>query len=127
MELGQKLRVLIGYKGKALCRSREEACTDGPPAVPLSSRLLDQLYKGALAVKRKRLSEHSMYEAKRRLRDLGVIAPAASRRRPRFARIAVSETPKSFPLRARLANGVVLEWREAPQGEALRTLIGALS
>ena len=42
------------------------------------------------------LSEHSLYEAKRRLRELGVIAPAARRRAgssgsARFARVAVSD------------------------------------
>ena len=79
--------------------------------------------------KRNRLSEHSLYEAKRRLRELGVIAPVAPRRTgaARFARVAVSEAPRSCPLRARLASGAVLEWSEAPRGEALRELIGALS
>ena len=79
--------------------------------------------------KRNHLSEHSLYEAKRRLRELGVIAPVAPRQTgtPRFARVAVLEAPRSSPLRARLASGAVLEWSEAPRGEALRELIGALS
>ena len=87
--------------------------------------------------KRLGLSEHSLYEAKRRLRELGVIAPAAARRpgsgssagSARFARIAVPEAAvaSGSPLRVRLASGAVLEWGEAPRGEALRELVGVLS
>ena len=78
---------------------------------------------------RKGLSAHSLYEAKRRLRALGVVAPAAARRlgRSRFARVSVPAAARPTPLRARLASGVMLEWSEAPQGEALRELIGWLS
>ncbi len=78
------------------------------------------------------LSKHSLYEAKRRLRELGVIAPVAARGMSpapaRFARVAVSDTPVAHgsPLRVRLANGAVLEWSEAPRGEALRELVGVL-
>ena len=80
--------------------------------------------------KRLGLSEHSMYEAKRRFRVYGLIAPARpqSGRRPAFARVAVAEairTPAS--LRVRLASGTVLEWSEAPQGDALRELVGLVS
>ncbi len=76
------------------------------------------------------LSESSLYEAKRRLRACGVIAPAPQRRAssPRFARVAVADatrTPAS--LRVRLASGALLEWSEAPQGDALRELIGLVS
>ena len=88
--------------------------------------------------KRLGLSEHSLYEAKRRLRELGVIAPAAARRpgsgssagSARFARVAVPEAAvvaSGSPLRVRLASGAVLEWSEAPRGEALRELVGVLS
>jgi hypothetical protein len=77
------------------------------------------------------LSKHSLYEAKRRLRVLGVIAPVAARgvSPARFARVAVSETPvaNGSPLRVRLAGGAVLEWSEAPRGDALRELVGVLS
>ena len=83
------------------------------------------------------LSEHSLYEAKRRLRELGVIAPAAARRlgsagsagSARFARVAVREAAvaSGSPLLVRLASGAVLEWSEAPRGEALRELVGVLS
>ena len=77
------------------------------------------------------LSEHSLYEAKRRLRELGVIAPGARRcaGSPRFARVSVSDEPvaSGSPLRVRLASGAVLEWSEAPHGEALRELVGMLS
>jgi hypothetical protein len=80
--------------------------------------------------KRLGLSEHSMYEAKRRLRAYGLIAPAASRgtRRPVFARVAVAGTVRvPASLRVRLASGAVLEWSEAPQGDALRELVGLVS
>ncbi len=85
--------------------------------------------------KRLGLSEHSLYEAKRQLRELGVIAPAAARRpvsagSARFARVAVPEAAvvaSGSPLRVRLASGAVLEWSEAPRGEALRELVGVLS
>jgi hypothetical protein len=87
--------------------------------------------------KRLGLSEHSLYEAKRRFRELGVIAPAAARRpitagsagSARFARVAVPEgsVASGSPLRVRLASGAVLEWSEAPRGEALRELVGVLS
>ena len=80
--------------------------------------------------KRHGLSEHSLYEAKRRLRKLGVLAPVALQRTGsrRFARVAVSgaPAPSGSPLRVRLASGAVLEWNEAPRGEALRELVGML-
>ncbi len=76
------------------------------------------------------LSESSLYEAKRRLRACGVIAPAPRRRvsSPEFVRVEVagsSRTPAS--LRVRLESGALLEWSEAPQGDALRELIGLVS
>lgn len=77
--------------------------------------------------KRLGLSEHSMYEAKRRLRAYGLIAPAAQGKTapPRFTRVAMasSEASPGMSLRVRLASGVVLEWGEAPQGDALRELV----
>ncbi len=81
--------------------------------------------------KRLGLSEHSMYEAKRRLRACGVIAPAAQRKPslPCFTRVAIerSEGSPGRSLRVRLSSGAVLEWSEAPQGDALRDLIGFVS
>ncbi len=80
--------------------------------------------------KRLGLSAHSMYEAKRRLRVYGLIAPALGRevRRPGFARVAVAEIDRApASLRVRLASGAVLEWSEAPQGDALRELVGLVS
>ena len=82
--------------------------------------------------KRLGLSEHSLYEAKRRLRRRGVLAPASVRRRPppaRFVRVVAARPesrPTSSPLRVQLASGAVLEWAEAPAGEVLRELIGWL-
>ena len=72
-----------------------------------------------------------MYEAKRRLRSRGVIAPAAQHKTspPRFTRVAIerSEGCPVRSLRVRLSSGAVLEWSEAPQGDALRDLIGLVS
>ena len=74
------------------------------------------------------LSASSMYEAKRRLRGYGLIAPARGARRPAFARVAMAEVVRApASLRVRLASGAVLEWSEAPQGERLRELIGLMS
>ena len=77
------------------------------------------------------LSESSLYEAKRRLRACGVISPAPQRRvfSPAFARVAVADARGAAPasLRVRLASGALLEWHEAPQGDALRELIGLVS
>ena len=80
--------------------------------------------------KRLGLSESSLYEAKRRLRALGVIAPSPKRPTPSpgFVRVAVqAPTPAATSLRVRLASGALLEWSEAPRGEALRELIGLVS
>ncbi len=76
------------------------------------------------------LSESSLYEAKRRLRACGVIAPAGQPQisPPDFVRVEVAEfsrTPAS--LRVRLASGALLEWSEAPRGDVLRELIGLVS
>jgi hypothetical protein len=81
--------------------------------------------------KRLRLSEQALYEAKRRLRLHGVLAPAPKRRfgSGRFVRVVAAgpkARPASLPLRIQLASGAVLEWAEAPAGEVLRELIGWL-
>jgi hypothetical protein len=77
------------------------------------------------------LSEHSLYEAKRRLRLRGALSPARKRRPapPRFVRVVAPGSepgPVPSPLRVQLASGAVLEWTEPPTGEALRELIGWL-
>lgn len=85
--------------------------------------------------KRLGLSVGSLYEAKRRLREVGVI-PAARKetatktRAARFVELAVHSGPMAATgtsLRIQLPNGTVLEWNEAPQGEALRDLFGIVS
>ena len=81
---------------------------------------------------RQGLSEHSLYEAKRQLREAGVLAPAAAGRKStkRFTRVAVVEAAAARPaslLRVRLASGAELEWSEAPRGEVLRELLGILA
>ncbi len=80
--------------------------------------------------KRLGLAKSSLYEAKRSLRACGVIAAAPKRTTPSagFARVAVSApNPSSPSLRVRLSSGALLEWSEAPQGDALRELIGLVS
>ena len=82
--------------------------------------------------KRRGLSVGSLYEAKRRLRQAGVIAAATrakavAARAPGFVELAVQERPAattSSSLRIQLPNGTVLEWSDAPMGEALRELVG---
>ena len=79
--------------------------------------------------KRLGLSAQSMYEAKRRLRAYGVVAPAATPalRSAGFARVTVSApSPSPTSFRVRIASEALLEWSEAPRGEALRELIGVL-
>lgn len=82
--------------------------------------------------KRLGLSEQALYEAKRRLRQRGVLAPAPKRRPAsvRFVQVVAASGPESRPapstLRVQLASGAVLEWCEAPAGEVLRELIGWL-
>ncbi len=80
--------------------------------------------------KRLGLSESSLYEAKRRLRACGVIAPVPKRTTPSpgFARVKLRDPgPPPCSFRVRLASGAWLEWSQAPQGDALRELIGLVS
>ena len=85
--------------------------------------------------KRRGLSVGSLYEAKRSLRQAGVIGAAtrakpATPRAPGFVEVAVRERPivsTASSFRVQLPNGTVLEWSDAPQGEALRDLFGIVS
>ncbi len=81
------------------------------------------------------LSVSSLYEAKRHLRKAGVIAVGSGPRTPervtaKFVSVSAPEPVRSVNgtvLRVRLSSGSMLEWSDAPQGEALRELIGMLS
>jgi hypothetical protein len=81
------------------------------------------------------LSVSSLYEAKRHLRETGVIAAASGTKKqkqvvPEFVSVSVREPVPSVSgtaLRIRLSSGAMLEWSDAPQGEALRELVGMLS
>ena len=81
------------------------------------------------------LSVSSLYEAKRHLRETGVIAAGSGTKKPKqvvpeFISVSVREPVRSVNgtvLRVRLISGALLEWSEAPQGEALCELIGMLS
>ena len=85
--------------------------------------------------KRRGLSVSSLYEAKRRGRQVGAIPSPEPKTRPkaqasRFMTLAVRKTEAAATepsLRIQLANGIVLEWSEAPRGEALRELVGCLA
>jgi hypothetical protein len=81
------------------------------------------------------LSVSSLYEAKRHLRETGVIAAASGTKTPKqvvpeFVSVSVREPVHSVNesiLRVRLSSGALLEWSKVPQGETLRELIGMLS
>jgi len=81
------------------------------------------------------LSVSSLYEAKRHLRKAGIIAAASGPRMPervaaKFVSVSVREPVRSVNgtvLRVRLSSGALLEWSDAPQGEALREIIGMLT
>jgi hypothetical protein len=76
------------------------------------------------------LSKSSLYESKRRLRACGVISSVPERAvsSAEFVRVELPEASRvRTSLRVRLASGALLEWSEAPRGDALRELIGVLS
>jgi len=85
--------------------------------------------------KQQGLSVSSLYEAKRHLRKAGVLAVARASKKPErvgpeFVSVSVREPVRSVNgtvLRVRLSSGTLLEWSDAPQGEALRELVGILS
>ncbi len=83
-----------------------------------------------LYAKRLGLSESSLYEAKRGLRACGVISsvPERTTSSSEFVRVELAEASRArTSLRVRLASGVLLEWSEAPRGDALRELVDLLS
>jgi DNA-binding Lrp family transcriptional regulator len=76
------------------------------------------------------LSKSSLYEAKRRLRVSGLISSVSERAvsSAEFVRVELPEASRvGTSLRVRLARGALLEWSEAPRGDALRELVGLLS
>ena len=85
--------------------------------------------------KRRGLSVGSLYEANRRLRQTGMIPVSQAERTTktrvgRFVELAVTKSSTDATgasLRIQLTNGTVLEWSDAPQGEALRELVGIVS
>ena len=85
--------------------------------------------------KRCGLSVGSLYEAKRRLRQAGVIQVAQTENSTktgavRFVELVAqpgSTAAMGSSLRIQLTNGTVLDWSEAPRGEALRELVGIVS
>jgi hypothetical protein len=77
--------------------------------------------------KRRRLSEHGLYQAAKDLRQRGVLAPGRRRRsateRPTFVRVTpTASTIGSSAWRVRLPNGVVLEGSERLSSEWLEAL-----
>lgn len=80
-------------------------------------------------------SVSSLYEAKCHLRKAGFLEAALGPRSPErvaptFVPVSVREPVPPVEravLRVRLSSGTLLEWSDAPQGEALRELVGLLS
>jgi len=75
------------------------------------------------------LSHQALYQAKRRLIERGVWPKPAPPSPPRFVRVvegAPEPRPMPSPLRVQLPSGALLEWAEAPAGQALWELIGWL-
>jgi len=76
-----------------------------------------------------------LYEAKRHLLKASILEAVCGPRRPArvtptFVPVSVREpvpSAKGAVLRVRLSSGALLEWSDAPQGEALREIIGTLS
>ncbi len=71
------------------------------------------------------LSHHALYQARKRLRSLGLLPPAVRRRKPgsvrpaSFSKVALqTPIPSQAEFRLSLPNGFVLEWSgaELPSG-----------
>jgi hypothetical protein len=79
--------------------------------------------------KRKGLSVHGLYGARRRVRSLGIPpAPATSRKRPSFAKVMVREAPAEVGrCRVRLPNGAVMEWDVPLAAQPLELLFQAVA
>ena len=79
--------------------------------------------------KRKGLSVHGLYGARRRARSLGIPpAPASSRKRPSFAKVRVCEPPAEVGrCRVRLPNGAVMEWDVPLAAQPLELLFQAVA
>ena len=74
--------------------------------------------------RRKGLSVHGLYGARRRMRLAG-IAPgrASSEKRPSFAKVVVHEAPaEAGRCRVRLPNGAVMEWDVPLSAQSLELL-----
>lgn len=78
--------------------------------------------------KRKGLSVHGLYGARRRVRSLGIPpAPAGSRKRPSFAKVMVREAPAELGrCRVRLPNGAIMEWDVPLAAQPLELLFQAV-
>jgi len=79
--------------------------------------------------KRKGLSVHGLYGARRRLRSLGLPpAPANSGKRPCFAKVMVREAASEVGrCRVRLPNGAVMEWDVPLAAQPLELLFQAVA
>ena len=79
--------------------------------------------------KRKGLSVHGLYGARRRVRSLGIsAAPASFGKRPSFAKVMVREAPAEVGrCRVRLPNGAVMEWDVPLAAQPLELLFQAVA
>ncbi|MDB4433491.1 hypothetical protein N9166_02010 [bacterium] len=79
--------------------------------------------------KRKGLSVHGLYGARRRMRVLGIsAAPASSGKYPSFAKVMVREAPAGVGrCRVRLPNGAVMEWDVPLAAQSLELLFQAVA
>jgi hypothetical protein len=79
--------------------------------------------------KRKGLSVHGLYGARKRARSLDTPpAPASSGKRPSFAKVMVREAPAEVGrCRVRLPNGAVMEWDVPLAARPLELLFQAVA
>jgi len=79
--------------------------------------------------KRKGLSVHGLYGARRRMRLAGIVpARASSEKRPSFAKVVVHEAPaEAGRCRVRLPNGAVMEWDVPLTVQSLELLFQAVA
>ena len=79
--------------------------------------------------KRKGLSVHGLYGARRRMRLVGIApARASSEKRPSFAKVVVQEAPaEAGRCRVRLPNGAVMEWDVPLTAQSLDLLFQAVA
>jgi len=79
--------------------------------------------------KRRRLSVHALYQAKKRLVKVGAWPPKSRRAAPaaRFSEIRIAPAPSGFGCRLRLPSGAVVEWETPPDPAVLAAVVAQAS